>query len=220
MSSHYIGKTSHKWRMTRDEMRKLRRDLAEMLSEGRLPATKEILDVIADAVDESPKRGSPGLHPIEKINQANYWRRCTILVAREIQRGKPYSQATKIVAKNEDISLANLRKHVTSKMATPIPSEVPTVFGLPYNERNPRKLRALTPEQSEYMRRVEPLIESGLKCMEAEQANGSKGTISRKRRSVLTSTQKRDKRTIERVVKAIKAANERRRAAEDNQDGC
>ena len=72
--------------------------------------------VIADIVDP-PQRTNPGLKPPEKIWQAQYWLRCTILVAREIQgTGKSYADATKFVAEQEKISRTSLRKNVTKKL--------------------------------------------------------------------------------------------------------
>src|SRR5205823_5026509 len=114
-----------------------RLDLADLVSEGRLPSTKETMYLIAGAFEESPESGSPGLNPVEKRNQIRYWEYCTVLVGREMQHGKSYREATKIVANNENISLANLKKHVTSKGFRPIPPSGVTVFGLPYNERDP-----------------------------------------------------------------------------------
>jgi hypothetical protein len=66
---HYIGKTSQKWRMTPDEKRMFRRDLADMVSDGRLPPTREILHAIAGAEDV-PAKGAP----MGKASIA-FWRR-------------------------------------------------------------------------------------------------------------------------------------------------
>jgi hypothetical protein len=100
---------------------------------------------------------------------------------------------------------------------------------LPYNERDPRKLRRLTPEELEYKRRLEPIIERGL----AEGANGQflqtnnttsyKPTTPRKSRGALTSAEKRQiwkmEDTLRRAVKTM-TAEERRTAANGNQDDC
>src|SRR5207249_1656835 len=88
---------------------------------SEIALTPALGDLLANFID--PKRTNPGLNLIEQKWRRDFWFRCTILVAREIQ-GPPrrsYEDATKIVARDEKISLSSLRKNVPKKTATPLP---------------------------------------------------------------------------------------------------
>src|SRR5438094_3759110 len=65
---------------------------------SEIALTPALGDLLANFID--PKRTNPGLNLIEQKWRRDFWFRCTILVAREIQ-GPPrrsYEDATKIVA--------------------------------------------------------------------------------------------------------------------------